>query len=215
MFNLPSALAPNKPLGRIVLLEGNEGTGRTTLALHVAAAYQRAGHAVAWIDAGLRTPFDPAYAAGCGVNVPRLLLQSGRLPTRAYELTKFFLSAGSLGLVVLDDGFSFGNAMAKDRDEKQLIGELLTTLRGVAKRVGTTLLLVPRDPLLHVARTRADVRVRTWRTATLTAGAPDSPVGIACEADVLRAPGDSVIESVRFNVIDRLGIQDERTGGNP
>ena len=213
MFNLPSALAPNKPLGRIVLLEGNEGTGRTTLALHIAAAYQRGGHAVAWIDAGLRTPFDPTYATGCGVNVPRLLLQSGRLPSRAYKLTKFFLSAGSLGLVVLDDGFSFSNATtAKIGDEKQLIGELLTTLRGVAKRVGTTLLIVPRDPLLHVARTHADVRVRTWRTATLTAGAPDRPVGIACEADVLRAPGDSGIASFRFNVIDRLGIQDERTG---
>lgn len=214
MFALPSALAPNKPLGRVVLLEGQEGTGRTTLALHVAAAYQRAGHGVAWIEAGLRTPFDPQYAAGCGVQVPRLLVQSGRLPSRAHELTKFFLSAGTLGLVVLDDGYAFGNPPRRvEQDAKQLMGELLTNLRGIAKRVGTTLLLVPRDPLLHVARTRADVRVRLWRTATLTAGATDTPVGIACEADVLRAPGGDDIASFHFNVIDRLGIQDERAGG--
>lgn len=52
------------PRGRIVEIFGPESSGKTTVALHVAANAQKAGGTVAFIDA--EHALDPAYAKALG-----------------------------------------------------------------------------------------------------------------------------------------------------
>ena len=60
------------PKGRIVELYGHESSGKTTLALHVAANAQKAGGVAAFIDA--EHALDPTYAAKIGVDLDNLIV---------------------------------------------------------------------------------------------------------------------------------------------
>ncbi len=60
------------PRGRVVEIYGPEGTGKTTLALHVLAAAQKDGGICAFIDA--EHALDPVYAGKLGVDVDELLI---------------------------------------------------------------------------------------------------------------------------------------------
>ena len=55
------------PRGRIVEVYGPESSGKTTLALHIAASAQKAGGEAAFIDA--EHALDPVYAKALGVDV--------------------------------------------------------------------------------------------------------------------------------------------------
>lgn len=60
------------PLGRLTLLHGKEGSGKTTLALHLVAEAQRRDGLCVYIDAEHK--LDPDYAENVGVDIKRLLL---------------------------------------------------------------------------------------------------------------------------------------------
>ena len=58
------------PKGRIIEIYGPESSGKTTVALHIAAEAQKAGGAVAFIDA--EHALDPGYAKNLGVDIDKL-----------------------------------------------------------------------------------------------------------------------------------------------
>ena len=60
------------PRGRVIEIYGQEGSGKTTLAMHVLAEAQKAGGNAAIIDA--EHAFDPAYARALGLNLDDLLI---------------------------------------------------------------------------------------------------------------------------------------------
>ena len=60
------------PRGRIVEIYGPESSGKTTLALHVAAEAQKKGGEVAFVDA--EHALDPTYARALGVNIDEMLI---------------------------------------------------------------------------------------------------------------------------------------------
>ena len=60
------------PLGRLTLLHGKEGCGKTTLALHCVAEAQRLGGMCVYADAEHK--LDPDLAAKCGVNLNELVI---------------------------------------------------------------------------------------------------------------------------------------------
>lgn len=75
-LTLDAATGGGYPRGRVVEIYGPESSGKTTLALHAIAEVQKrtedGGGTAAFIDA--EHALDPAYAAGCGVNVDDLLV---------------------------------------------------------------------------------------------------------------------------------------------
>ena len=72
-LTLDAATGGGYPRGRVVEIYGPESSGKTTLALHAIAEVQkRKGGTAAFIDA--EHALDPAYAAGCGVNVDELFV---------------------------------------------------------------------------------------------------------------------------------------------
>ena len=60
------------PKGRIVEIYGPESSGKTTIALHIAAEAQKAGGTAAFID--VEHALDPIYAGALGVDIDSLLV---------------------------------------------------------------------------------------------------------------------------------------------
>jgi recombination protein RecA len=60
------------PLGRLSILHGAEGSGKTTEALHLVAEVQRKGGIAIYMDKEYK--LDPDYAAGIGVDIKRLII---------------------------------------------------------------------------------------------------------------------------------------------
>ena len=66
------------PLGRLTIVYGKEGSGKTTLVLHALAECQAMGGVAVLIDK--EYALDPPYAAAVGVNIERLIIsQDGSL----------------------------------------------------------------------------------------------------------------------------------------
>ena len=88
------------PKGRIIEIYGPESSGKTTVALHIAAEAQKAGGTVAFIDA--EHALDPVYAADLGVDVDNLLVSQPDYGEQALEITEQLVRSGAIDLVVVD-----------------------------------------------------------------------------------------------------------------
>jgi recombination protein RecA len=88
------------PRGRIVELYGPEGSGKTTVALHVIAEAQKAGGLVAFVDA--EHALDPAYAKALGVDIDNLLVSQPDTGEQALEITDTLVRSGAMDVIVID-----------------------------------------------------------------------------------------------------------------
>ncbi len=88
------------PRGRICELYGPEGSGKTTLALHVIASAQKTGGVAAFIDA--EHAMDPTWARKLGVNLEGLLVSQPDTGEQALEICEMLVRSNSLDVVVVD-----------------------------------------------------------------------------------------------------------------
>ena len=88
------------PRGRIVEIYGPESSGKTTLALQVAAEAQKTGGSCAFIDA--EHALDPIYAGNLGVDVDNLLVSQPDTGEQALEICDMVVRSGALDVVVID-----------------------------------------------------------------------------------------------------------------
>jgi recombination protein RecA len=88
------------PRGRIVEVFGPEGSGKTTVCLHVIAEAQRHGGIAAFIDA--EHALDPTYAQRLGVNIDELLVSQPDSGEQALEIADLLVRSGALDVVVID-----------------------------------------------------------------------------------------------------------------
>ena len=88
------------PRGRIVEVFGPEGSGKTTVCLHIIAEAQRKGGIAAFIDA--EHALDPTYARALGVNIDELLVSQPDSGEQALEIADLLVRSGALDLVVVD-----------------------------------------------------------------------------------------------------------------
>ena len=88
------------PRGRVVEIFGPEGSGKTTLALHIVAEAQKGGGVAAFVDA--EHALDPIYARNLGVNVGELLISQPDTGEQALEITEKLVRSGALDAVVVD-----------------------------------------------------------------------------------------------------------------
>lgn len=87
------------PRGRVVEIFGPEGSGKTTLALHIVAEAQKEGNA-AFVDA--EHALDPVYAQALGVDVENLLVSQPDTGEQALEITEKLVRSGALDVVAID-----------------------------------------------------------------------------------------------------------------
>lgn len=88
------------PKGRVVEIYGPESSGKTTLALHVAAEIQKAGGTAAFVDA--EHALDPQYAEKLGVQIADLLVSQPDTGEQALEITDMLVRSGAVDLVIID-----------------------------------------------------------------------------------------------------------------
>lgn len=88
------------PTGRVVEIYGSEASGKTSLALHVAAECQKQGGTVAFIDA--EHALDPKYARSIGVNIDELLISQPDTGEQALEIAEVLVRSGAVELVIID-----------------------------------------------------------------------------------------------------------------
>ena len=88
------------PRGRIVEIYGPESSGKTTLALHVAAEAQKKGGEVAFVDA--EHALDPTYARALGVRIEDMLISQPDTGEQALEITEALVRSGAIDVVVVD-----------------------------------------------------------------------------------------------------------------
>jgi len=88
------------PRGRIIEIYGPESSGKTTLALHIAAEAQKKGGAVAFIDA--EHALDIHYARKLGVKTDDLLISQPDTGEQALEITEVLVRSGAIDVLVVD-----------------------------------------------------------------------------------------------------------------
>ena len=114
------------PKGRIIEIYGPESSGKTTLALHVAAEVQKAGGTAAFVDA--EHALDPVYAGKLGVNLDELLISQPDTGEQALEITDTLVRSGAIDVLVID-------SVAALTPRAELEGEMGDTHVGLQARL--------------------------------------------------------------------------------
>jgi recombination protein RecA len=136
------------PRGRVVEIFGPESSGKTTLALHVAAQAQKAGGQVAFIDA--EHALDPAYARKLGVDVDNLLVSQPDSGEQALEIAETLIRSGGLDAVVIDSVAALvpRSELEGEMGEPQmglqarLMSQALRRLTGIVSKSHTCLIFI-------------------------------------------------------------------------
>src|SRR5919106_136727 len=114
------------PRGRVTEIFGPESSGKTTLALHVAANAQRLGGAAAYIDA--EHALDVEYAKKLGVDVDNLLVSQPDTGEQGLEITEILVRSGAVDIVVVD-------SVAALVPKAEIEGEMGDSLPGLQARL--------------------------------------------------------------------------------
>ena len=88
------------PRGRILEIFGPESSGKTTLALHIAAEAQAKGGMVAFIDA--EHALDTGYARKLGVNIDNLLVSQPDSGEQALDIVEILVRSGAIDVLIID-----------------------------------------------------------------------------------------------------------------
>lgn len=88
------------PRGRIIELFGQEGSGKSTIALEAVAEVQRNGGYAVYIDA--EHALDPSYAEAIGVNLSKLYISQPDHAEQALEISEALIRSGAIDIIVID-----------------------------------------------------------------------------------------------------------------
>ena len=88
------------PKGRIIEVYGPESSGKTTIALHIAAESQKNGGAVAFIDA--EHALDPSYARKIGVDTESLIVSQPDTGEQGLEIAEALVRSGAIDVLIVD-----------------------------------------------------------------------------------------------------------------
>lgn len=185
-----------------VALQGDHSSGKTTLALRLAAEAQSAGLIVAWLD--LARQFDPVEAVTRGIRPEWLVVLTPTDLEEALALSAALLTARTVDLLLVD--------LPEARDpavQGVKIGDRLGRLAALARRAGT--LLVVLEPMnvgerlgtavAEATGLRLELARRDWirlgrdvvgqRTEVTVARNRFGPPGRSAELRILYAEGGS------------------------
>ncbi|MCM8809992.1 MAG: recombinase RecA [Candidatus Omnitrophica bacterium] len=88
------------PKGRVIEVFGPEASGKTTLALTIAAEAQKQGGIAAMIDA--EHAFDPNFARKLGVDVENIYVSQPDYGEQALEIAETLVRSGAVDVVIID-----------------------------------------------------------------------------------------------------------------
>ncbi len=136
------------PRGRICEIYGPESSGKTTMALHLAAEAQKAGGTVVFIDA--EHALDVKYAKKLGVDTSKLLVSQPDSGEQAFEICETLVQSGSVDVVIIDSVAALVPRAEIDGEigdqlpgiQARLMSKALRKLAGMTARAGCMILFI-------------------------------------------------------------------------
>src|SRR5437870_21746 len=136
------------PRGRIAEVFGPEGSGKTTVCLHIVAEAQRMGGITVFIDA--EHALDPTYAKALGVNIDELLVSQPDHGEQALEIADMMVRSGAVDIVVVDSVAALVPKAELDGDmgdshvglQARLMSQAMRKLAGSLSRFETTAMFI-------------------------------------------------------------------------
>lgn len=151
-LRLDIALGGGVPRGQVVEISGDEGCGKTSLCLHLAANAQAGEGLCAWVDGDHSLDLD--YAQHIGVDPNRMYLISTGNAEGILDCLERLVYSGAFTLIVLDavealvpqSEFHLPLGIDNPPLTNNLISLTLRRLRAVLPRNRTTLAITHREP---------------------------------------------------------------------
>lgn len=156
------------PRGRIVEIYGDEASGKTTLALHVAACAQKAGGMVAFIDA--EHALNLNYAKRIGVNVDDLLVSQPDTGEQALDIAEILIRSGAIDLVIIDSVAALVPKAELEGDMGEQHVGLQARLMSQAMRKLTGTISKSKTCVIFINQTRTNIGVMFGNPETTTGG---------------------------------------------
>jgi len=148
VLSLDIALGGGLPRGRVVEIYGPEGSGKTTLALSVAAEAQKSGGRVAFIDA--EHALDPEYVRKIGAKPNEMLLSQPSSGEEALNILESLVRSGAMDVVVVDSVAALTPQAEIDGEmgdqqiglQARLMSKALRKLTAISAKSGTIIIFI-------------------------------------------------------------------------
>ena len=136
------------PRGRVIEIYGPEGSGKTSLTLHIIAEAQKTGGVAAFIDS--EHALDPEYACNLGVNLDDLLLSQPDTGEQALEIVEVLVRSGAVDVIVVDSVAALVPKSELDGDmgdshmglQARLMSQAMRKLAGVVNKSKSSLIFI-------------------------------------------------------------------------
>jgi recombination protein RecA len=156
------------PRGRVVEVFGPEGSGKTTIALHVVAEAQKRGGMAAYVDA--EHALDAPYAKRLGVDVDNLLVSQPDYGEQALEITEALVRSNAVDVLVIDSVAALVPKAELDGDMGDSLPGLQARLMSQALRKLTAFVSKSKTCLVFINQIRERIGIMFGNPETTTGG---------------------------------------------
>ena len=136
------------PKGRIIEIYGSESSGKTTIALQIAAEAQKNGGQIAMIDA--EHALDPIYARALGIDTDNLIVSQPDNGEMALEIAEALVKSGVIDVLIIDSVAALVPRAEIEGEmgeshvglQARLMSQAMRKLVGIIKKFNSTVIFI-------------------------------------------------------------------------